>query len=474
MPRYNLTEARVLADLTQEELADAIKADRKAVNAWERGDVMPQPGHRRAIRRELDNEDLHLFVNYPEQDIAAATHDDGESSEVAVSSSSQGNICPQLQTSEQLSPTCQEEPNRAMLKSSDPNFDSDTQGSSEEYMELTRRKAIESFLLAAGIPFVSGSDGPMLLSMPIVIAPGEFLGQCNAAITGCWQLLKHKGFDTVGDILSKNIPRLTQLATIPGDHQDIAAGLAAQAKILEGVLAMHRMDLVGRELAMIEAMKFGKITGDPHIRITAMLYQAYTYVFMSPPRPSKAIPIFLEALRLVDSQACLLQSDAYSGLANAYAQDNDQDAALEALSQAEALMPKYPEQDQSFLYADHGWPEFYLWKSRAYLNLTGFSTDYFQQAYDVFMLPDNSSGATTRSASMIAILQADAARGLGHMDHFIELLERGMFLAIEIDSQQRINEAHDVMGRIPTKWQKETAIQNLQKELSHAIVVARR
>ena len=174
MPRYNLTEARVLADLTQEELADAIKADRKAVNAWERGDVMPQPGHRRAIRRELDNEDLHLFVNYPEQDIAAATHDDGESSEVAVSSSSQGNICPQLQTSEQLSPTCQEEPNCAMLKSSDPNFDSDTQGSSEEYMELTRRKAIESFLLAAGIPFVSGSDGPMLLSMPIVIAPKNF------------------------------------------------------------------------------------------------------------------------------------------------------------------------------------------------------------------------------------------------------------------------------------------------------------
>ncbi len=53
-------------------------------------------------------------------------------------------------------------------------------------------------------------------------------------------------------------------------------------------------------------------------------------------------------------------------------------------------------------------------------------------------------------------------------------LSKCLLIAIEIDSLKRMSEAHDVMGRIPEKWQRETTVQNLQKELFHAIVVARR
>jgi transcriptional regulator with XRE-family HTH domain len=340
----------------------------------------------------------------------------------------------------------------------------------QKMLEIYDRREVIAMLQT--LPAFAGVDLLAMLDTPSS-SHGEFLGQCNAAISACWQLLQHKGFDAVQEILSTHMPRLIPLATVP-DYSDIAAGLAAQAKILQGILAMHRMNFVGRELAMIDAVKYAKVTSDPRIQITTLLYQAYTYVFMVPPRPSKAIPLFLEVLHLAGKSAYLLQSDAYSGLANAYAQDNDQDAALGALRQAEALMPKHPEQDQSFLYADHGWPEFYLWKSRAYLNLTGFSTDYFQQAYDVFVSLDNSIVATTRSASEIAILQADAARGLGDLPKFADHLEHGLHLAIQIDSKMRMSEASDVMGRIPDDWKGETAVQKLRKGLNRALVVARR
>jgi hypothetical protein len=70
--------------------------------------------------------------------------------------------------------------------------------------------------------------------------------------------------------------------------------------------------------------------------------------------------------------------------------------------------------------------------------------------------------------------KADAARALGDMSTFVESLEQGALVAIQIGSKKQISEAHDVMNRIPENWQREASVQNLQKELSQAIVVARR
>lgn len=400
MERTKLAQARWIAGMSQEALAEALGTTRVSISRWESGDADPTP----------------YFVKL---------------------------LCDILK----------KQPH-----------DLDLYGPNEDRMEITRRQAVTDFLTAAGIPFVMGANGPVVISAPVAISPGAFLEQCNASIKACWELLRHKGLGPVASILSTSMPMLMPLAETSGPYQSSAAGLASQAKILQCVLAMHNGDLAGREIAAIEAVRLSEMSNDLRVRVVAMLYHGYTYVFMSPSRPGKAIPIFLEALALTNSDMGLLRSDAYSGLANAYAQNNERDEAILSLDQAETLMPRHPEQDPSYLYADHGWPEFHLWKGRAFLDLTDF-----QQAYNAFEAP-GSTPMTTRSASMIAVLQADAARGLGDMDHFIDLLEQGMRLAIEIDSKQRQSEAHSVLARMPNEWQRETRIQRLQRDLFPASI----
>jgi len=64
MPRTKLREAREAADLSQAELATLIGAEQKAVSAWETGAQRPQPGHRRRVREQLNNNDPELFRNF--------------------------------------------------------------------------------------------------------------------------------------------------------------------------------------------------------------------------------------------------------------------------------------------------------------------------------------------------------------------------------------------------------------------------
>jgi hypothetical protein len=114
-------------------------------------------------------------------------------------------------------------------------------------------------------------------------------------------------------------------------------------------------------------------------------------------------------------------------------------------------------------------------KGKAYLKLAPhFSEDnYFQYAYDAFLMPVDSQ-MTTRGSSAIAIAQADALRGLGDMNECIKMLERGFHTGVEINSLKRINEASDVIGNMPPEWKEETAVQDLQKDISQVLIVARR
>jgi transcriptional regulator with XRE-family HTH domain len=331
----------------------------------------------------------------------------------------------------------------------------------------------ELIAMLQGLPVFAGVDLLAMIETPN-IAPGEFLAQCNTAINACWQLLKHGSFGTVQGVLSTHMPKLIPLATVP-DYQNIAAGLALQAKILEGKLAWHRFDLTGYDIASVEAVRFGKLTGNPYMHATALLYVAYSCIDHSPRRLEKAVKLFTEALRLIGGETSLLHADIHVSLAVTHALDGNSTETLSALDQAETILATNPQRTPSFLYGEHGLPEFAVEKGKAYLCLASHCSDnnYYQWAYDVFSSPDNVQ-VSTRRACENTILQADAARGLGDMGHFVELLERGLQYAIQLNSQKRISEAHDVINRIPTSWQKETPAQKLQGEISRTLVVARR
>src|SRR5581483_632165 len=100
-------------------------------------------------------------------------------------------------------------------------------------MDKLRRQLMELAVSLAGTT--------LFLPIQTSIAAEEFLPQCAANIKGCWQLARGKGLTIAEEMLSTMLPELTRLASHPSQYQQTAAGLAVQGKILQAILAMHRL-----------------------------------------------------------------------------------------------------------------------------------------------------------------------------------------------------------------------------------------
>lgn len=298
------------------------------------------------------------------------------------------------------------------------------------------------------------------------ISMEEFLSQCSAALGGCWQLLQHAGFYTAENILMSYLPTLQAGATQPSPYQDVVAALATQAKILQCVLATHKLNYPGREMAVMEAVRFARMTQDRRLQAVSLMYQAYTYTWCYPIIPEKAIRLFTEALQCLDNDAYLLKSDIGIGLADAYAQANNETAALKAIETAQIAFPTYPEQDPSYTYADCTRSECYQWQGRMFLHLAdnGRDPSYYQTAYNSFSTATSQQQSIgERSTSHSLILKADAARGMGDMEHYVECLGEGVRIALGIDSHKEYNTALTVFQKSPQSWRKEAKLKELQE-----------
>lgn len=139
-------------------------------------------------------------------------------------------------------------------------------------------------------------------------------------------------------------------------------------------------------------------------------------------------------------------------------------------------MPKHPELDPLYHCINFGQSELDQQEGKMYLHLAEKlpNSSYAQLAYDAFDKSTSKQAMNQGYFSGSLIKKADAARTLGDMDGFVKALTDGFHIAVGIDSIRRISEADDVMGGIPDAWQKETAVQELQKDISHALIVARR
>jgi len=332
-----------------------------------------------------------------------------------------------------------------------------------------RRKILEITLgITVGqtsIEQIPGS-GAQILSTPSITAE-EFLPQCAAGIKACWYFLRGKGLVIAEEMLSAYIPSLTKLAFSPSTHQETAAGLATQAKILQAILSMHKLNFVAREMHCHEAVQCSCLSADGGLQAAALMYLAYTYIYCSPLKPEKAIPTFLAALHALGSEASLLRSDIYMGLADAYAQCKEKHKALEAIDLAHTHFPKYPEQDARFLYADCGWFELQSDTGKMYLDLAQYYPDqgYSQKAYELFTQLSGLQSAAERNTNETVIRQADAARGLGDLDLYTDCLEKGAVMALSLGSQKRYSEAYNVFQRTPKQWLHEQKIKALANNL---------
>jgi hypothetical protein len=245
-------------------------------------------------------------------------------------------------------------------------------------------------------------------------------------------------------------------------------------------LATRNFDYVGREVLCAEAVYFGRLSGNSGILATALEWQGGTYTYCYR-QPQTAIPILNDALYSLNSETALLSRSAiYMDLSVAYAQDHTQDDfesnARKYAELARVNMPEYPELDPLYPCIQYGLSELDQLEGKAYLYLAEHlpGSDYAQLAHDAFEKSISKQAMNRAYLGQALIHRADAARALGYMDECVTCLTDGFRIAVEVNNIKRLNQASGVISNVPPEWQRETAVQNLQKELSQAIVAARR
>jgi tetratricopeptide (TPR) repeat protein len=341
-------------------------------------------------------------------------------------------------------------------------------GGQEEY-KISRRQAL---ITIAALPTT------LLLWKSGELAAGpdpvEFLPQCAASITACWHLLKGDGLGAVEHILPKFAPALTDLALHPSAYQQEAGYLGAQANILQAILAMHQLNVVGREHYCRAAVKCGRVSGDNRLTAAALMYLGYTYSFCyRPQKPELAIQAFLDGLKVLGSEESLIRSDIAMGLAEAYAQCRNEHDALHYMTVAQDAFPIYPETDPSYVYAECGLNTLYQWEGKMYLELAGVyeGRGYQQSAWEAIGRSAGMQSVSERSTNETIIYQADAARLLGDLRVYTGFLRDGAQMALTLGSQKRYAEAYEAYQRTPEKWRTEPQIKLLDKEVFRQVPV---
>jgi hypothetical protein len=171
----------------------------------------------------------------------------------------------------------------------------------------------------------------------------------------------------------------------------------------------------------------------------------------------------------------LIKSAICSNLSIAYAQKGDEIEAMKYAELAHSAMPTYPELDPFSQCIRFNHSALDTGEGIAYLYLAEHSpkSDYAQKAYDAFDEATNKQAVGPDDLCSSLIRKADAARALGDMRGCMTYLTDGFRIAVEMDSIRRFSQAGDVVGKMPPEWLRETAVQKLQKDITHAIVMHR-
>ena len=419
MTRIYLIQAREEKELNQQELADLMNVDRKSVCRWERGSQEPLTSQKRTIRDILGNDDKHLFDNI------------------------------------------------------------DIQGSSDlrgfrDFMELLRRQFIDALVKFGGTTLF-GNVSLALVSSP-VSSSEEYIAQFDVTLLACWEWLNQGHFSKVERALQVNMPTLSRLANAISDpYQPLAANLAVQAKIILAAIAGTRLDYFEREKHCIEAVRFAQLSGNRALHAIALDWQATTYCRLH--QPERAIPIFNSALSILGNDSPLVKSALFIDSSLAYAQDNTQENyetnARDYAEKAHIAIPTCPELEPFYECVRMGQSELEQVEGKMLLNLSKRlpNSNYALLAYDAFNKATSKQSISLAYRVQALIRMGDLLRVLGQMDEMVTCLEKSLSL---FNSKMMLGDIGNILNDIPPEWKNETPVKRLQRDLTQALITARR
>ncbi|QBD76389.1 hypothetical protein EPA93_10365 [Ktedonosporobacter rubrisoli] len=334
-------------------------------------------------------------------------------------------------------------------------------------MDMLRRELLKKGVtLALPTPLFSlvGSD---LLALSVE----EYMAQWPTLLQDCWKLMAGKYLGVAENLLAAHINSLMQMIYSSSHFRREAAAIAVQAKILQAILALHRLDFAARKLFCGEAVSCARIAEEPQLLAIALRYFAYAYMHptIQPLHDNShqldfAVASFQEALHLVDKEKPLLCSVLGCGLAAALAQQGKEKEALANLHKAERIFPTSSEREPGFANADWDEASFYLLIGRVFLDLAQRYPQhgYYEQALKTLEKSSALQMEAKRINSEIFIHFSAAASGIGDLELYEENMRKGLLLAKEVGSQKRALEAYAVAQNVPQAWHAERRIQKLE------------
>jgi hypothetical protein len=304
------------------------------------------------------------------------------------------------------------------------------------------------------------------------------LAQASETIDLCWEALNQGNYRKVERALQVNMPALARLANTLSPYQGIAANLAVQAKIMLACLTRMDFDFLTSEKHCIDAVHFAQLSGNRMLLAIVLDWQGSTYVRIR--QPERAIPLLNTALSVLDNDSLLIKSALYIDLSVARSMDttleNQETEAREYAELAHIAMPSYPELDPFYQSVRLGASELEQVEGKMYLCLAEHfpKGGYAQKAYNVFNKATSQQSMSLGYRAQALTRKADSLRALGYMDESVKCLADSLPIAVKINSKKSFQEIADVLNGMPENWKRIKAVQNLQEDLSHALVVARR
>jgi tetratricopeptide (TPR) repeat protein/DNA-binding Xre family transcriptional regulator len=275
-------------------------------------------------------------------------------------------------------------------------------------------------------------------------------------MAACWRLSWGNELALAEELLPSCMSRLVPLAQQSSKYQQTAANLAAQGFRLYGIFALHRNDLLSRELYYKQAVQYSLLSGDTPLIITAFIGQGDTYYYMKN-QYGTALQAYQNALPYAKEASPLFQSKVYLSLAVASAHMDQKQDSLRFLGLAHDTFPDRPETDASFSYAEHNRSHMILGEGivHSQLGQTNMALDIFARAeHPDIIIPERLRVEIFNQQAKTAIISGDLEQGSAYV-------EAGVTGARTLSSQKRYNEAYENFKQLSLLWPQEKRVKAL-------------
>ncbi len=321
--------------------------------------------------------------------------------------------------------------------------------------EISRRQAMTFLISTPATIFRLTPDRQSTL-----LHSEEILALSRVNIPLCWNLYFEGGLAELEQVLPGYLTQLAALAQSTSRYSQQAAGLASQGHQLSYLLALQSQDFGTALKHTHDAAHYGEQAADVNLRVTAMVRQAYIYFCLK--RSAQRLHAYEEALHSSNTCSPLIQGYVYAGLAEAYANRKEKDAALKMLQRAYDVFPEHPEDDFQFAYTHFRWLTLHNLEGLVYLHL-----GQAQQAWSSFSKVDQAvAQAIVPQRVEVTVYQAATALRLGELEQSCHLLTIAVEAAVKLGSHLRYQEASRVYDQMQVRWPREQQIKTLQ-ELFH-------